>query len=159
MSRGKLKWLLAFLLVFGLLGYSRDNFFVYVNNILYEKFYNTVSTLETPFLLQPLESWSYSTLYYAKYPFTLAWTAVFFLVSYAAIKTLMEDPFLVKLLVIAYAILLILAGMALAWSYLVHGQAEIDEYTLSRWLLGAAQSPLICFILLAAGRLLKTEKV
>jgi hypothetical protein len=156
MNRSKLKWLILFLLLFGVLGYIRENFFVHINNILYIKYYNRPG-VEVPAVMQPFERFSYNTLYYAKYPFTLLWTAIFFLASYFAVNKLTGNPFLVRVLVISYAIMIGLAGLSIIYSFLAHGRPETSEYTFSRWLLGIAQSPLVCLVLLAGSRLLKTE--
>jgi hypothetical protein len=50
-------------------------------------------------------------------------------------------------------VLLVVAGLSMAIGYGLSGTLKNDEYTLSRWLLGIAQSPIICLILLAAGNL------
>ncbi|MDP3146184.1 MAG: hypothetical protein Q8N66_12305 [Bacteroidota bacterium] len=39
------------------------------------------------------------------------------------------------------------------YGYFVNGRLQDDEYTVSRWLLGIAQSPIICLILIASEKL------
>jgi hypothetical protein len=43
----------------------------------------------------------------------------------------------------------------MVYGYFVHGVLDKDEYTLSRWLMGIAQSPIICLILTASEQLYK----
>jgi hypothetical protein len=156
MKANSAKWLVFFLVLFGLLGYLRENFFVYTNSILSNMFYNrTDPNLVIPGILKPLESLDYKTLYYMKYPFTILWTMVFLLAGHLCLKKLADDARLIRLLYISYAVMFVLAGLSIAYSYLTHGRAEADQYTLSRWLMGIAQSPLVCLILLAGSKLAK----
>jgi hypothetical protein len=46
-----------------------------------------------------------------------------------------------------------LAALSMIYGYFVNGRLQDDEYTLSRWLMGIAQSPIICLILLASEKL------
>jgi hypothetical protein len=157
MTRRQISLLLGFLALFGLLGYFREYFFYYINSILYTKFYDRPTNIIHPAVMKPFESWDYSTLYYAKYPFTLAWTALFLAGSHFFLKLLSGNRLLIRILWISYAVMILLAGLSIGYSYLVHGKAEVDEYTLSRWLLGIAQSPLVCLILLAGEKLIRKE--
>ena len=73
--------------------------------------------------------------------------------NYFTLKKLTNTAFLIKLLFIAYALILLIASVAMLYGYLINNRLQSDEYTLSRWLLGIAQSPLICLILLASEKL------
>ncbi|MBL7912865.1 MAG: hypothetical protein JNJ41_17510 [Bacteroidia bacterium] len=70
-----------------------------------------------------------------------------------ALKHLTEKKILLKFLVYSYLILLSLAAIAMTYGYFINGHLQDDEYTLSRWLLGIAQSPIICLILIASEKL------
>ncbi|MBL7918146.1 MAG: hypothetical protein JNM96_07090 [Bacteroidia bacterium] len=43
------------------------------------------------------------------------------------------------------------------YGYFVNNRLQDDEYTLSRWLVGIAQSPLIIIILVASYKLIETH--
>lgn len=148
----KYKWLLFFLFLFWLFGYSREFFFVQLNNIMYEKYYGH-TTLPIADIMSLFNSFSYTTLYYSKYFYTLIWVAIFFLINYLALKKLSPEKKLRRFLIYSYSILLLLSGISMAYGYFINNRLQDDEYTLSRWLLGIAQSPIICLILLASEKL------
>lgn len=149
----KISQVVFFILLFGCLGYMREFFFVHMNNIMYRKYYNMTTDLEVPRIMHIFESFSYDILYYSKYPYTLIWTFIFFACSYVALKKLTASPLALKLLCYAYCLLLLLAGVSMTYGYIANSNLQNDEYTLSRWLLGIAQSPIICLILLASEKL------
>jgi hypothetical protein len=148
----KIKWLLFFLFVFWLLGYSREFFFVHLNNIMYLKYYGH-TTLPIPNIMSVFNGFSYETLYYSKYPYTLLWVGLFFTANYFALKNLSVEKKLLRFLIYSYSILLLLASISMIYGYFVNNQLQDDEYTFSRWLLGIAQSPIICLILIASEKL------
>jgi len=153
----KVRIILFFLLLFGVAGYFRERFFEHLNIIMAGRYRGTdeyaIMGLKVPAVMEPFNSWSYETLYYSKYLFTLIWIAVFFCISYLAIRKLASNKNILKFLTYSYLILLILAGISMAYGYFIHERLKEDEYTFSRWLLGIAQSPLICLILLASEKL------
>lgn len=151
----KLRWLLFFLLLFAAAGYFREFFFVHTNRLMYAKYYsiNTYEYEPMPVLMKPFESWTYSALYYSKYPFTLLFTAIFYFLSRITLKKMNTAPVIVKMLNYTYLVMLVLAALSMAYGYFVKDRLQNDEYTLSRWLLGVAQSPIICLILLASEKL------
>ncbi len=156
MSRSSLKWLVIFLLLFGVLGYCREFFFVNMNNILFMKYYNRESSMPVPRIMNFFLQFDYNTLYYSKYLFTAIWTLIFFACSFFALIKLSGSRLLVKLLWYAYGVLIAASASAMLYNYLVKDSFSGDEYTLSRWLMGVAQSPIICLILLASEKLYKT---
>jgi hypothetical protein len=46
----------------------------------------------------------------------------------------------------------------MAYAFFISKQLADEEYTLSRWLLGAAQSPVVCLFLLASEKLLLNQQ-
>ncbi len=148
----KLKWVFLFLFLFWLLGYFREFFFVNLNNIMYLKYYGH-TVLPIPPIMSVFNSFSYGTLYFSKYLFTILWMGLFLFMNYFAVKKIGTEKKLARYLLHAYAILFILAGISIAYGYFVNHRLSDDEYTISRWLLGIAQSPIICLILLASEKL------
>lgn len=149
----KIWWFIFFLVLFGTIGYFREFFFVYLNVIIYEKYYHSVSDAPFPDVMNIFRKFSYETLYYSKYVFTILWVGVFFLANFSAVKKLSSNSSLSKILIYAYTILLLLTVLSMAYGYLFNNGVIDDEYTLSRWLMGIAQSPIICLLLLASEKL------
>lgn len=150
----KIKPILLFLALFGCLGYCREFFFVNLNNIMFEKYYQHTS-LPIPKIMSIFNSLSYETLYYSKYFYTLIYITLFYALSFFAIKKISNEKKLLKFLTISYMILLILAALIMTYGLIINGRLQDDEYSISRWLLGITQSPIICFILIASEKLYK----
>lgn len=153
----KVKHLIIFLILFAVVGYFRERFFEHLNIIMAGVYRGkdeyALIGIKMPAVMSVFSTWDYGTLYYSKYIFTVAWVIVFYGVSYFTIKTTLNLRILLRSLLFAYIILMLFAGLSMAIGYGVNGTLKNDEYTLSRWLLGIAQSPIICLILLAAGNL------
>lgn len=148
----KFKWLIFFLVLFWILGYMREFFFVHLNNIMYEKYYGH-TTMPVPGIMSIFTRFTYASLYYSKYIYTIVSVAVFFLANYLALKKLSTEKKLPRFLTYSYLVLLFLAALSMVYGYFINDRLQDDEYTLSRWLLGVAQSPIICLILLASEKL------
>ncbi len=146
-----------YLLVFAVLGFSREFLFVNMNNQLYKLYYGN-SKVPLPSSIRFIEAFDYTTLYYLKYPLTLAYYLAYFLTSYFAVKTICGDKKFSKWITYIYAILLILSCVSMAYNYIMHNQLNGDEYTFSRWLMGIAQSPLVAFFVIASGALYQKFK-
>ena len=148
-----LKYIL-FILLFAFLGFSREFLFVNINNQLYKLFYNAID-VRLPESLVFLESWDYTTLYYAKYPLTIAYFLAYFFTTLWAVKLICDDKKYSRWVVYIYALLLLLAGLTMGYNYAINDQLNGEGYTFSRWLMGIAQSPLVAFFIIAAGKLYK----
>jgi hypothetical protein len=154
-------WFIFFLLLFGITGYLRERFFEHLNIIMAGVYRGTdeyaIAGIKMPAIMSPFNSLSYETLYYSKYLYTLVSAFIFFLISRFALKKLTGQDNLLRILSWSYLIILVLAGISMTYGYLVKNSLNADEYTLSRWLLGIAQSPLICLILIASNKLNTTS--
>jgi hypothetical protein len=149
----KTKWIILFILVFAVLGYCREFFFLNINNILFIKYYDRPTQMPVPAIMTPFLNFDYATLYYLKYPFTVMGAFVFYLANHFTIKKVTGSSFLCRINLIAYIVMLVLAAISMTYGYFAHRSLQNDEYTLSRWLMGIAQSPIICLILLASEKL------
>ena len=137
---------------FAILGFSREFLFVNINNQLYAVYYNSPN-LHLPHSLHFLESLNYATMYYGKYFLTVFYFLAYFTVTYFAVKIICIDKQYTRWIIYIYSLLLILSSIIMAYNYLINNQLDGNEYTLSRWLMGIAQSPLIAFFMLAASTL------
>jgi len=151
MKRG-LQYLLC-LLIFAGLGFSREFMFVHINNRLYALYYHHLSDHPLPQSLSLLGSLDYGALYYFKYALTLLYFLGYFAASYYGVRYLCENKKYARQVLYIYALLLILSAIIMAAGYLWTGSLNSDEYTLSRWLMGIAQSPLVAFFSIASSQL------
>lgn len=145
---------LVILVIFAFLGFSREFIFVNINNQLFKLYYNNPSII-IPHSLRFIESFDYRTLYYLKYPLTIAYFLAYFFTTYFSVKILINHKKYTIWVIYIYALLLILAGITMAYNYFINQDLGGDEYTFSRWLMGIAQSPLVAFFIIAAGTLYK----
>ena len=150
----KNKYLLFFIfcLLFGALGLFREYFFGYYNNALYFM-YNGETTVPVDGFFKIFLSLSYKTAYYLKYVFTVTFFILFFTLSYFCLKLLLGDKKILKWFTYSYLVLLLLSMVLMLWAYFVSVNLESDEYSVSRWLMGIAQSPLPVLIFLATSKL------
>jgi hypothetical protein len=109
----KIKWFVLVFLLFAGLGYLREFFFVNLNVILFEKYYHSVSPVPVPSVMDIFRQFSYASLYYSKYLYTLIWVLIFFGASLLSLKKLTRTPFLIRLLVYIYGLLLLLAALSM----------------------------------------------
>ncbi len=146
-----------YLLAFIILGYSREFFFVHLNNLLYINYYGH-SSLPVPQLMSGFSSWSYETLYWSKYVFTLISLLLFFCLNYFAVLHIGQQKKVTKFISYTYLLLLILSAISMGVGYFINGRLQDDEYTFSRWLLGILQSPIPALFFLATQKLTFTSK-
>ena len=156
MNRNKLALTFFFVVLFAVLGYFREFFFVNLNVIMFMKYYQNSPSMPVLAVMSVFENFTYNQLYYGKYLFTLLWTGAFFAANYYTIVKFTGNRFFVRLLFYSYALLLGISFVSMLYAYFIKEQLGSDEYTLSRWLMGVAQSPIICLILLASEKLYKT---
>ena len=118
----------------------------------------TVKSVEIPNLSDGdtyfLFNFSYENLYYLKYPLTILFASIFFGLNFYSVKILSLTKSNHLYVIYTYAVMLLIAGLSMTYAYLFTKNLANDEYTLSRWLLGVAQSPLICLFLLASEKLM-----
>lgn len=149
--KNSLKYIL-FILLFAILGFSREFLFVNTNNQLFKLYYHN-EDIKIPASLDFITHLEYSTLYYLKYVFTIIYFLAYLLASYFAVKLICNDKKNAKWIIYIYSILLVLSGISMAYNYLINNQLNGDEYTFSRWLMGIAQSPLVAFFIIASSKL------
>lgn len=145
---------LFFIVAFALLGYYREYFFGNYNNVMYFM-YNGDTTVPVRPDFHIFLSLSYKTVYYLKYVFTIVFFAAFFTLSYLSIKVFTGDKKILKWFTYSYLLLLLLSSVLMLWTYFFRTNFESDEYSVSRWLMGIAQSPLPALFFMATSKLNK----
>ncbi len=149
--KNSLKYML-FIIIFAILGFSREFLFVNTNNQLFKLYYHN-EDIKIPPSLDFITHLEYSTLYYLKYVFTIIYFLAYLFTSYFAVKLICQIKNNAKWIIYIYAILLVLSGISMTYNYLINNQLNGDEYTFSRWLMGIAQSPLVTFFIIASSKL------
>lgn len=144
----KLTKIVLFLVVFVLLGLFREYVFVNINNLIYFKYYKN-TTVPIPYGFGWLTKFSYGTLYYLKYPLTVFFVFIYFVLSFSFLKQMNVTSLYTKTLILSYIAILFISTSLMMYAYFFHQKLNEDEYTVSRGLMGIAQSPLICFVLFA----------
>jgi hypothetical protein len=152
MQKSKYFLLALFAVLFGALGLYREYFFGHYNNVMYFM-YNGHTTVPVRPDFQCFLSLPYITVYYLKYVFTLVFFAAFFILSYLSIKVFVGDKKILKWFTYSYLLLLLLSSVLMLWTYFFRTNFESDEYSLSRWLMGIAQSPLPALFFIATAKL------
>lgn len=143
---------LSILSVFAFLGFSREFVFVNINNQLYKTYYKNNDILISKSLTF-LSKYNYETLYYIKYPLTILYFTVYFIVSFYSVKIICDNKKITRWIVYIYSLLLILSSITMLYNYIINNQLSGEEYTFSRWLMGIAESPLVAFFVISASAL------
>lgn len=149
---------LLFFLLFAGLGFLREYFFVSLNNVLFMLYYQREGELPVPWVMRWALNFSYESLYFSKYLFTLLCTLMYFLLSYFCLRVLIHKVYFERLLFYAYLTFSIVAALSMLYAWFVKEKLNEDEYTLSRWLMGVLQSPVICLIVLASEKLYRPDE-
>lgn len=144
------------ILLFLVLGFFREFFFVNVNALLYKMYYQDQDVRVADVVL-PLESLGYQNLYWLKYFFTLLSVSAFFGLSLLSIRWIVKQKKVEVFVGYTYLLLVILAALSMGFGYFINNRLQDDEYTLSRWLLGILQSPLPALFFIATRNLLNPQ--
>lgn len=152
MTKSKYLLIAFFALAFAALGYFREYFFGNYNNVMYY-LYNHESTVPVNEHFRFFLSLPYKTAYYLKYAFTLGFYAAFFFLSFVCLKFFIDDKKILKWFTYSYLVLLLLSSILMLWTYFFRNNFESDEYSVSRWLMGVAQSPLPVLFFIATSKL------
>ena len=152
MLKNKLILFVFFGALFAFLGYYREYFFGNYNNVMY-LLYNHDTTVPVNENFNYFLGLPYKTAYYLKYVFTLVAFILFFGLSYWCLKVFTGNKNLLKWFTYSYLVLLLLSMLLMLSAYFIRVNLESDEYSISRWLMGIAQSPLPALFLLATAKL------
>ena len=124
------------------LGFLREFLFVNINAHLFALWYDEPS--EATDLIPFMKSMEYYPLYYSKWVLTVAFSALFYGMTWLTLKVIFKRSFAKELLAI-YGALYLLAGIAMGIGVLYH--KTDDSYIIARFLMGIAQSPLLLMIM------------
>jgi hypothetical protein len=137
------------------LGFFRENLFVNINGVLYNKFYNKNAPII--WYLSFLSNVSYKTIYTAKWFITPFFTLMFWFIQKQFLWVVFNEKKVINWLSVLYLSLFLLAGI-----FFVVGWAlgDINKgYVFSRLFMGLLQSPIACMILIPTAYLYKQTNI
>ena len=137
---------------FAFLGFTKEFLFVNINNQLYKTYYKNNDILISKSLTF-LSKYSYETLYYIKYPLTIIYFILYFMVSFYSVKIICDNKKITMWIVYIYSLLILLSSITMLYNYIINNQLSGEEYTFSRWLMGISESPLVAFFVISASAL------
>ncbi len=143
------------LLAYSILGFFREFLFVNINEQMRVTYYHAQDSVLAP-SMKFLESFSYSNLYYAKFPLTLVFAVIFCFLSCWVIYLMFSERRLVKFTLASFAFVFVLGWLFFLLGYF-SGNGEFG-YTIARFLAGMTESPALLVVLMAAFRLIATRK-
>ncbi|HTA60992.1 MAG TPA: hypothetical protein VK835_00990 [Bacteroidia bacterium] len=150
----KIKITLLILLLMAL-GFFRENIFVNVNSVLYNKWYNEIHPVV--WYVSFLSNFSYKTIYIAKWFITPLFALIYWFAQKQLLLSIFNEKKIIKWLSVLYLSLFLLAGI-----FFVAGWALGDVYkgyTLSRLFMGLLESPVACMILIPTAYLYKQTNI
>ena len=133
-------------------GFFREFLFVNINEQMRISYYNAPESFLAP-SLNWLSSFDYTTLYYMKWPLTLAFTAVFAFYSATVVRLVFNDKSLVKITWLAYTFVFTLSFLFFLFGMLI-GSRE-TTYGIARFLAGIIETPAMLAVLVASFLLLR----
>ncbi len=135
-------------------GFFREFIFLNINEQSRVTFYKLTDS-HVAASMQWLSGLSYSTLYYAKWPLTLLFTAYFAFIAAAIINLWFANKNYVKITWLAYAITFA-AGLLFYLAGSLTGARE-STYGIARFLAGLTETPALLVMLLASFLALRRE--
>lgn len=140
----KALFLLLTLLVFAIIGFSRDFFFKSTNIHLGAKYYEQEYSSNN--FMDFLQNFSYWTIYTLKWIMTIFFAALYYIIQRIVLVKTVKANFVKKWLNFMYLFLIILSALALGIGWIC---GDIDRgYIFSRIFMGILQSPLPIMFLL-----------
>lgn len=137
--------LLIFLFAF--VWFYRETTFIYTNALISEIEYQTNNHFKMFLGLGFLKNCDLQTLYILKWLFTFIYAIVFWLLCLLLVKWFYTSAVNYKLTHFVYLALFALSFAAYSLGYLI-SELQDYAYSFSRYLLGAAQSPLVAMLLI-----------
>jgi hypothetical protein len=132
------------------LGYWRDHLFVNLNYQAYKVAIDPSVEFTLPHDLSWLGNLSYSTLYWLKFPFTLFFSLLYYLIAFITIRRFFPGRRFQRLNSLIYGITFLVSLFIFSIGYFI-GRYE-TFYSISRYIMGFLQSPLLLMLVVIAFR-------
>ena len=148
MTKNKKLIIPLLILVFLLIGFTREFIFNHTNTVLYNKLHPEF-TYPVPALISYLNHFEYKTVYALKWVFTALFCLLFFLLQRWTLKTVFPEKKYARWLLYFYLILLLLSVLAFGSGYIIGNTG--GGYRFSRMFMGILQSPVPLMFLIPVG--------
>ena len=143
MTRTHKFWVALAIIGIIILGFLREFIFVHINAHLFALWYEEPS--EATDLIPFMKQMDYYPLYYSKWILTVVFAVLFYAATAGVLKVIFNRYFWRELGAI-YIVLLVFAGFAMSIGALLN--ATDEAYTIARFLMGIAQSPLLLMVMI-----------
>ena len=149
------KYILLFIIIASLLfvGFYRDFVFKNINALL--QAWDNDMDYAMPHSLDFLRNYEYNTLVNIKWVLTIVFAIIYLIISIFSIKLLFNDKKYIRLTIATYTGILLLSSFIIGIGFVFHHSEKM--YSLARYLMGMAQSPIILMILIPAFKLNEKE--
>lgn len=134
-----------------LLGFFREHVFINLNYQISRIYYNNTFDYSLPDNMRWLESFSYKQLYYLKFPITLLFSCLYLIAAVVITKKFFPGKSNVRLTVYTYTGVFLLSLLIFLLG-LIPG-CYLPMYSISRYVMGFEESPLLVMVLVLAFRL------
>lgn len=139
-----------------IMGYSRDFVFKNMNALIQSHELNLSFSMPSP--LSFFDGFEYSSLIKIKWVLTVVFTVIYLLISLIAIKVFFRNKKFIRITVGVYIALTLVSAIFMTTGYFFHGISN-NMYSISRYLMGMAQSPLVLMILIPAFKISERESI
>jgi len=137
------------------LGFYRDFVFKSINALLKAKDFEATFTL--PSSLSFFQNMEYNTLGTTKWILTLICALLFLIISVFFIKILFVNKNYIKYTIWSYILITTLSFLIIALGFLFKKHFQ-DFYSVSRYLMGIVQSPILLMILIPAFKIAEVQQ-
>ena len=157
MKNSRVNYIILILLIGSIIafGFYRDFIFKNINALL--KAWDNEIDYNVPASLAVIKTFDYSSLIALKWILTILCTAIFMLISLAFIKILFVPKKYIRYTFWSYTMLTGFSFAIIALGYLFKNQHQ-NFYSISRYLMGMVQSPVLLMILISIFKLSEMQK-
>jgi hypothetical protein len=147
-KRADVLFVLAVIVCLVSLGFIREHVFVNLNYQSAKVVYHDDFGYTLPASMTWLEGMSYAQLYWLKFPLTLLFAILYFAVSWVTVKRFFRGRRFIRWTVLVYALMFLVSLLLFLAGYFI-GKYEAF-YSVSRYIMGIQQSPLLLMLLALA---------
>jgi hypothetical protein len=129
-------------------GFFREYVFLNWNEQMRVSYYGSPDSHVSP-MMSWLSTFSYNTLYWMKWPLTLAFSIVFAVYAYLTVRVAFHERNYNRITIAAYCCVFIVSFAFFGFGWLVFG-ARDASYEIARFLAGLIETPVMLIVLIAS---------
>ena len=136
-------------------GFYRDFLFKNINALM--QAWDAEMDYQMPSSLNFLKNYEYNTLSWFKWVLTVAFSVIYLLISIVVVRLFFNEKIYSRITIITFCGVLLLSLFFMLMGYVFKGGAT-GMYSIARYLMGMAQSPVLLMILVPAFKLSKKDQ-